>query len=203
MHRINRPLFVVAALLLAAACTGGAPAGPATAPAPPNATRSSVASPKIAPRPTPEPAQRPNDDIVASTAAIPIEELPLVEFTDSSGRVVTLAIEVLPRPEFPVGLSGRYHLEERGMLFYYGEAVRNGFWMKNTHIDLSIAFIDGDGRIVDIREMEAESLDIVLAASVYHMAIEAPAGWYASNGLAVGDRARLDFEASAALAGGG
>ena len=89
------------------------------------------------------------------------------------------------------------------MLFYYGQAVRNGFWMKNTHIDLSIAFIDGAGRIVDIREMEAESLEIVLAASVYHMAIEAPAGWYASHGLAVGDRARLDFVPPAELEGGG
>lgn len=203
MQRINWPLFAAGALLLAAACTGDAPTGPATAPATPDVTASPVADPTSAAAPSPVPTARPNDDLVASTAVIPLEELPLVEFTDSSGRTVTLPIEVLPRDEFPVGLSGRYQLEERGMLFYYGEAVRSGFWMKNTHIDLSIAFIDGDGRIVDIREMEAESLETVLAAAVYHMAIEAPAGWYASNGLAIGDRARLAFELPAALAGGG
>lgn len=199
MQRITRSFFVAAALLLAVACTGDAPAAP---PTPEVTTSPGATSTTIAPS-SPVATPRPNDDLVASTAVIPLEELPLVEFTDSGGRTVTLPIEVIPRDEFPVGLSGRYQLEERGMLFYYGQAVRNGFWMKNTHIDLSIAFIDGDGRIVDIREMEAESLDTVLAASVYHMAIEAPAGWYASNGLAVGDRARLDFDLPAELADGG
>ena len=204
---MNWPALAAGALLLAAACTGGVPAPPSTASATTEVTGSPVAVPTTPATatlpPSPVPTHRPNDDVVASTAAIPLEELPLIEFTDSSGRTVTLPVEVLPREEFSIGLSGRYHLEGRGMLFYWGVPVRSGFWMKDTHIDLSIAFVDGDGRIADIREMEAESLDLVLAASVYHMAIEAPAGWYASNGLAIGDRARLTFALPAALAGGG
>jgi uncharacterized membrane protein (UPF0127 family) len=146
---------------------------------------------------------RPNDDVVASTAPIPTEELPLVEFVTSSGTVVALPVEVVPRDEFPIGLSGRYALEERGMLFYYGEPRRNGFWMKDTHIDLSIAFADGEGRIVDIRAMEAESLEVVLSAAPFEFAIEAPAGWYADNGVAAGDAVRLAFDLPPELAGGG
>jgi uncharacterized membrane protein (UPF0127 family) len=104
-----------------------------------------------------------------------------------------LPLEMLPRGEYTVGLSGRYHLEGRGMLFWYPELVRRSFWMKDTHIDLSIAFVDDDGVIVEIFDMQAESEEIRTTASSYRFALEAPLGWYAERGLAVGDTAILDF----------
>jgi uncharacterized membrane protein (UPF0127 family) len=131
---------------------------------------------------------------VSSTASISVERLPVAEFvraTEASGVVPRLPVEVLPRGEFSIGLSGRRALGERGMLFDWGEPGQEGpFWMKNTHIDLDIAFIDKDLRIVSIRSMRAESEEYVYSAKPYQSAIEAPAGWYAAHGVREGDRVR-------------
>lgn len=80
------------------------------------------------------------------------------------------------------------------MLFWYAELVRRPFWMKDTHIDLSIAFVDDDGVIVEILDMEAESEQFRVTASFYRFAIEAPQGWYDERGLVAGDSVDLDFE---------
>ena len=130
---------------------------------------------------------------VASTASIPPERLPVAEFlrANGSGEPPRLAIEVLPHGEFTIGLSGRRVLGERGMLFDYGAPGQEGaFWMKNTHIDLDIAFVDEGLRIVSIRTMRAESEEFVRSSAPYQSAIEAPAGWYAAHGVHEGDRVR-------------
>jgi uncharacterized membrane protein (UPF0127 family) len=44
--------------------------------------------------------------------------------------------------------------EDRGMLFVYPDEEERSFWMRNTLIPLSIAFIDSEGRIVDIKDMK-------------------------------------------------
>lgn len=155
-------------------------------------TRTATPGVEGSPAPTPTPTP---DDRVASTFATPTSELPAVEFTRADGGVVRLPLEVPPRDEYGVGLSGRYHLDGRGMLFYYpGGDTTTGFWMQDTHIDLSIAFVDAEGRILDIFEMKAESTDIVRPAEPYEAAIEAPAGWYREHGIRPGDEARFDFE---------
>lgn len=129
---------------------------------------------------------------VASTASIPIERLPVAEFMRSgTGEAPRLAIEVLPLGEFTIGLSGRRVLGERGMLFDYGVPGQTGaFWMKNTHIDLDIAFIDESLRIVSIRRMRAESEEFVHSSVPYRSALEALAGWYAAHGIREGDLVR-------------
>lgn len=132
--------------------------------------------------------------VVASTASIPLAELDRVEFTDGEGRVTTFPIEVPPRSEYSIGFSGRYVLDERGMLFHYDKLRGGAFWMKNTHIDLAIAFVDEQFRIVEIRELIADSLDLVMPASPYRYAIETPSGWYAERGIEAGDRVRFLFE---------
>jgi hypothetical protein len=111
--------------------------------------------------------------------------------SDANGAPARLAIEVLPAGEFSIGLSGRRVLGERGMLFDYGVPGQQGpFWMKNTHIDLDIAFIDASLRIVSIHTMRAESEAFVYSKAPYQSAIEAPAGWYAAHGVREGDRVR-------------
>lgn len=128
--------------------------------------------------------------------------LPIAEFSNADGLAIRLPIEVPPRTEYSIGLSGRRSIDERGMLFYFAQTERGPFWMKNTHIDLSIAFVTTDERIVDIREMRAESTDLVTPSAEYRYAIEAPAGWYAKNRVRVGDTARLNFPLPKELAGG-
>lgn len=129
----------------------------------------------------------------ATTGALPLEALPRIEFVLGDGTVVSLPIEVPPRTEYSIGLSGRYELGERGMLFHYAEEGRRSFWMKNTHFDLDIAFIGADFVIREIFGMEAESLEIRRPDDVYRYAVEAPPGWYAANGVQVGDTVRFAF----------
>jgi uncharacterized membrane protein (UPF0127 family) len=155
---------------LTAALRGGAPSATSTAPAPA----------------TPEPT--------ASTGATPRPDLPVVEFVRASGGSVCLPVELVPKDEFQIGLSGRYELDDRGMLFYFGAPHRGSFWMKNTHVDLSIAFVGVDSRIVEIQEMQAESLHFVTPSVDYLYAIEAQPGWYARNDVVVGDEVRFLFE---------
>lgn len=201
IHPLRPRLLHVVALLLAlsvAACSGGdeimptaEPTGEPTIATPsstPAITATATPSPTLTPTATPTPDER-----VASTFAIPTEELPVAVLTRSDGVRYELPLEVPPRAEYTVGLSGRYHLEGRGMLFWYTELVRRPFWMKDTHIDLSIAFVDSDGVIVEIFDMEAESVEFRVAGDFYRYALEAPLGWYAERGLAAGDTANLDF----------
>lgn len=139
---------------------------------------------------------------VASTHAIPTADLPLVRFTSTSGREATLPIEVIPTAEFSIGLSGRRELAGRGMLFYWPSGdSESGFWMKNTHIPLDIAFVDRDLRIIAILQMEAESEEIRRAPAPYLAAIEAPLGWYAEHGIDAGGTVEFLFDPDALGAG--
>ena len=130
----------------------------------------------------------------ASTASIPTSELPLVRFVPRTGAPVELPVEVLPREEFAIGFSGRYEIEGRGMLFYYPELSGGGFWMRNTHVDLDIAFIDADRQVIFITTMLADTLDVHRPGAPYLAAIETPAGWYAEHGIGVGARVEFLFD---------
>lgn len=176
----------------AAAPPTGSPPPTTAATPPPAASPTSSATPAATITATASPPVEPT----ASTGALARSELPVAEFVSADGVAVSLPVEVVPRSEFSIGLSGRYALDERGMLFSYAEPRRTGFWMKNTHIDLAIAFIGEDGRINELREMTAESEVIIRPADDFVTAIEAPAGWYRQHGIAPGDRLRLAFELS-------
>ncbi|MCX5910226.1 MAG: DUF192 domain-containing protein [Deltaproteobacteria bacterium] len=90
------------------------------------------------------------------------------------------------------GLMFRESLgEDEGMLFVYGREEFLSFWMKNTRIPLSIAFMDAKGRIVDIQEMEPFSLETHRSAYPAVYALEVNQGWFQRNGVQVGDRVNL------------
>jgi len=77
---------------------------------------------------------------------------------------------------------------DAGMLFELGEPDIHCFWMKNTLIPLSIAFIDRDGRIVDIQDMRPQSLDPHCPPAPVTRALEMNQGWFARAGVRPGDR---------------
>lgn len=95
------------------------------------------------------------------------------------------------------GLMGVEELgPDRGMAFVYGEPTTSSFWMKDTLIPLSIAFVAEDGSIVAIEEMTPCRRDDPCPTwdsdgRPYVLAIEANAGWFADHGIVVGDRADL------------
>ncbi len=91
--------------------------------------------------------------------------------------------------ERSLGLQNRKELApNRGMLFDFITERKVSFWMKNTLIPLSIAFIDEDGIITQIEDMEALSLDRHKSAEDVRYALEVNQGWFKTNGIIVGDR---------------
>ncbi|MEQ1813909.1 MAG: DUF192 domain-containing protein [Candidatus Nitrotoga sp.] len=86
------------------------------------------------------------------------------------------------------GLMRRTHLcEHCGMLFVFEEAAKHGFWMKNTPLPLSIAFINDQGIIINIAEMQANTTIIHRAQEDALYALEMNQGWFALRGIKRGD----------------
>ena len=73
-----------------------------------------------------------------------------------------------------------------GMLFAFDEPGIQCFWMKNTLIALSIAFIADDGSIVNIDEMKPLSLDSRCSAKPVRFVLEMNQGWFAKRGIKPG-----------------
>jgi uncharacterized membrane protein (UPF0127 family) len=102
-------------------------------------------------------------------------------------------VEVAKTPgERAHGLMGRKHLgKNEGMLFIFETEDYHGFWMKDTLISLSIAFIDKDGRIVGITDMEPLTLKSHIPPQPILYALEMKSGWFSANGIKVGDVVRF------------
>jgi uncharacterized membrane protein (UPF0127 family) len=117
------------------------------------------------------------------------QTLPQIVFTAADGTTVPLAIEIADTPALQeLGLMNRPSMpDDQGMIFVFSREVTVPFWMKDTLIPLSIAFIDQGGTIVDIQEMQAQSLDNHIPAAPYKYAVEANETWYDRHGLHVGD----------------
>lgn len=77
---------------------------------------------------------------------------------------------------------------DRGMLFVFPEKEIRSFWMKNTLIPLDIAFIDDTGTIRQIERMEPHDLSSTKSRDELRYALETHAGWFAEQGVQVGDR---------------
>ena len=83
--------------------------------------------------------------------------------------------------------------EDQGMLFVYKREEMISFWMKNTTIPLSIAFIDKKGVIKEIKDMEPGSMASVRPKKPAQYALEVNRGWFTRNNVKVGDKLNLNF----------
>ncbi|MDL2321275.1 DUF192 domain-containing protein [Desulfosarcina sp. OttesenSCG-928-B08] len=103
---------------------------------------------------------------------------------------VVIQVEVAITPEDRArGLMHRNVLaEDAGMLFVFEKDQILSFWMKDTQIPLSIAFIAADGRILEIRDMEPESRELILSSAPARYALEMNQGWFEKNGIVPGHR---------------
>lgn len=91
--------------------------------------------------------------------------------------------------QMAVGLMHRAELPSNdGMLFAYESAATRCFWMKNTLIPLSIAFIGDDGTISSIADMEPKTLDSHCSEQPVRFALEMNQGWFTKRGLKAGSK---------------
>jgi uncharacterized membrane protein (UPF0127 family) len=89
------------------------------------------------------------------------------------------AIGLMHRREMPVN---------DGMLFVFDQPAQQCFWMKNTLLPLSIAFLADDGTVVNIADMKPQALDAHCSARPVRYALEMNQGWFARRGIQPGTR---------------
>ena len=122
-------------------------------------------------------------------------QLPTLTIINSLGERVPVQVEIADTPEErQTGLMGRTALaEDAGMLFVFDEEQTLSFWMRDTLIPLSIAFMDAEGRIVDIQDMKAldDRPPHYTSAEPARYALEVNVGFFEERGVEVGDRAKL------------
>ncbi len=75
-----------------------------------------------------------------------------------------------------------------GMLFVFTRAERHCMWMRNTYLPLSVAFLDEEGKILNIEDMQPQTEDNHCAANAARYALEMNRGWFASKGIRPGSR---------------
>ena len=80
---------------------------------------------------------------------------------------------------------------DSGMIFTWDRDTHEGFWMKDTLIPLSIAFISSEGIIIDIQDMEPQTLAAHSPTGPYRYAVETSKGFFAGQGISKGDRVDL------------
>lgn len=104
-----------------------------------------------------------------------------------------ISVEVAKTPEERAhGLMGRKDLgKDEGMLFVFETEDYHGFWMKDTHVPLSIAFIDKECRIVRITGMKPRTLESHIPPQPILYALEMKRGWFSIHGIKVGDMVKF------------
>ena len=73
-----------------------------------------------------------------------------------------------------------------GMLFVFEQPATQCFWMKNTLLPLSIAFVADDGTVVNIEQMQPKSLDSHCSEKPVRYVLEMNQGWFAKRGVKAG-----------------
>ena len=167
-------LSFAAALLFVTGCSDGGSSKTST-----EATSATTAQGKTAPATTASSAES------SQTSTLTI--------TNSAGESVNVRAEIADtEAKREKGLMGRTALaEDAGMLFVFDREQPLAFWMKDTLIPLSIAYIDSNGRIVDIQDMQPLDETPHPSAEPAKYALEVNQGFFAARGIQVGDRAEL------------
>lgn len=78
--------------------------------------------------------------------------------------------------------------EGGGMLFVYPVDARRAFWMENTYVPLSLAYLRSDGTIDQILDMEPLSRETHPSTGVIRLVLEVNQGWFDRHGVKVGDK---------------
>ncbi len=120
----------------------------------------------------------------AAGAAAEVPEIVL----SVGGRQLTVEV-AHTEPARAQGLMHRRMLpESRGMLFVFREPEHHGMWMMNTYVPLSVAFLDEQGVIINVADMEPHARTTHSAARPAKYALEVNRGWFAKHGIKPGAR---------------
>ena len=115
------------------------------------------------------------------------QQLPSIRLT-AGFHLIDAEVAQTPQQR-QIGLMNRPTMPANtGMLFVFEEAAGQCFWMKNTLLPLSIAFIADDGTIVNVEDMKPQTLDSHCSRKPVRYALEMNQGWFDKRGLKAGMR---------------
>jgi uncharacterized protein len=121
---------------------------------------------------------------------LPVKEIPIER--DGLTIAAVKAEIASTHEDRNTGLMFRKKLPDgKGMLFVFEADQIMNFWMKNTVIPLSIAYIAHDGKIIDIKDMYPNDTSSVVSSRSARYALEVPQGWFTRSGVRVGDIVKI------------
>jgi uncharacterized protein len=107
----------------------------------------------------------------------------------SAGMYLIQAQVAATPQERAVGLMFRKEMPaNEGMLFVFEQRSAQCFWMKNTLLPLTAAFVADDGTIVNLVDMQPQSLDSHCSAKPVRYVLEMHQGWFDKRGIKAGSR---------------
>jgi len=123
----------------------------------------------------------------AAAQGQPQMNLPRIEITAGMHRIEA---QVAASPqERQTGLMHRKEMPaHEGMLFVFEQPATHCMWMKNTLLPLSVAFLDDEGRIINIEDMQPQTEDNHCARRPARFALEMNLGWFAQRGIKPGTK---------------
>ena len=125
--------------------------------------------------------------VIASQPAC-AQQAPALPMTSLNAGIHVIRAEVaVSEQQQQQGLMFRRNLgQSDGMLFVYRAPAQVCMWMKNTLIPLSVAFIDGEGRIINIEDMKPQTLDSHCGKKPVRFALEMNLGWFRQRNIRPG-----------------
>jgi uncharacterized protein len=118
---------------------------------------------------------------------------PNATVTTKAGDIALIRLEIADTEALRnTGLMYRTSLDpDSGMIFVWPSPVSESFWMENTYIPLSIAFLAPDGKVQEMLDMDPLTTTLHTPALSYQYAIEANLGYFKSAGIVPGDTFQL------------
>lgn len=117
----------------------------------------------------------------------PQPRLPTVDL-QAGMHIIKTELAITPEQQATGMMFRREMGSNEGMLFVNEQPAQRCFWMRNTLVPLSIAFLADDGTIVNIADMEPQSERSHCSAQPVRFALEMNRGWFAKRGLKAGAR---------------
>jgi uncharacterized membrane protein (UPF0127 family) len=125
--------------------------------------------------------------LCASSWADQRPQLELPRLTLSAGMHLIQAQLAATPEQRSTGLMFRTEMPaNEGMLFVFEQASQQCFWMKNTLIPLTAAFVADDGTLVNLVDMKPQSLDSHCSTAPVRYVLEMNQGWFAKRGIKAG-----------------
>jgi uncharacterized membrane protein (UPF0127 family) len=140
---------------------------------------------------------------LATLTAAPQLQTGLLTITNKKGKKVNMTVEIADTDASrTLGLMHRSQMDpDAGMLFSWTEDIEGGFWMHNTILPLSIAFIAADGTILSIHDMQPLDERTTSPGGPYRYALETNQGFFRVHNITAGDKVTLPGQQQAVVPG--